>query len=279
MRFFGPSVSTFGYIPPRIQSTRHRSSRCSLSADGARTSGMWLSWLLDTLMQLRETGLVGQLCYALLLSAWTLACLPTTPIELAAGFIFPTGPAVVMSVLAKTCASMLGLFLGRQLLRSSVSSWVSRRFAVDGKLSKHLRHELTLRPLQTLGLIRSAPLPTPIKIYGISLLPAHLVPWRTYLGVVVTVNSVFSMIWALGGASASSLQDAVSGGNGSAHRLAAQAGAFSLLVFGMTHLARHAKAKLERPTSPRASPRARGEVGATPTRRSPRVRRARKVED
>ena len=78
---------------------------------------MWLSWLLDTLMQLRETGLVGQLCYALLLSAWTLACLPTTPIELAAGFIFPTGPAVVMSVLAKTCASMLGLFLGRQLLR------------------------------------------------------------------------------------------------------------------------------------------------------------------
>ena len=39
-----------------------------------------------------------------------------------------------------------------------------------------------------MSLLRAAPLPTPLKIYGLSLFPAELIPLTSYAGIAITFN-------------------------------------------------------------------------------------------
>ena len=52
----------------------------------------------------------------------------------------------------------------------------------------HLLRELREHPIQTMSLLRAAPLPTPLKIYGLSLFPAELIPLTSYAGIAITFN-------------------------------------------------------------------------------------------
>ena len=76
--------------------------------------------------------------------------------------------------------------------------------------------ELVLKrsPLRTMLVVRAAPLPIALKNYGMSALPAELVPLGTFAVATLGVNAPFSVAWTLTGSSASSLHDAIRNGNG-----------------------------------------------------------------
>ena len=110
--------------------------------------------VVTTLRWLKSLGFVGRCVYVLGLSLWTTLCLPTTPIELASGYIWPLWASTAMSVLAKTAGSLASLLLGRYLLRPLVTR------LTHGRMHGHLLKELRERPLQTMSLLRAAPLPS-----------------------------------------------------------------------------------------------------------------------
>merc|ERR1711988_1405928 len=90
-------------------------------------------------------------------------------------------------------------------------------------------------------------MPTPFKIYGLSLLPAELVPIQSYAIVALLINTAWSLLWSLTGSSARSLQDALSGKGGDSHsttalamKLISLAGMLGMFVF----FSRFAKARL-----------------------------------
>lgn len=63
-----------------------------------------------------------------------------------------------------------------------------QRFCISIPRHRHLLRELREHPIQTMSLLRAAPLPTPLKIYGLSLFPAELIPLTSYAGIAVTFN-------------------------------------------------------------------------------------------
>lgn len=72
---------------------------------------------------------------------------------------------------------------------ASVSARQRFRFRTHHKhRHNHLLSELREHPIQTMSLLRAAPLPTPLKIYGLSLFPAELIPLTSYAGIAITFN-------------------------------------------------------------------------------------------
>lgn len=166
--------------------------------------------VLDALQSLSSLGFAGQLGYVVGLTIWTILCLPTTPIELTAGFCFDQVTATVTSAAGKTLGNLLALILGRAYLQPFIMRQLSKRSG-GGGLHKHLLKELRERPLQMMSVLRAAPMPTPFKLYSLSLFPPELVTMRRYLGIAVVFNSMWSVVWTLAGSSAGSLADIVSG--------------------------------------------------------------------
>ena len=202
----------------------------------------FMATTLEVFKGLNSLGFAGRVGYVCGLSVWTLLCLPTTPVELAAGLSFPLVTCTAMSATGKTIGSLLALLLGRRLLKPLISrylaaeggggalhrsvlrvaSWQGHRpaawpprtnppgawlqvsvrgcgttvqrmpnacdFARSPPRHRHLLRELREHPLQTMSLLRAAPLPTPLKIYGLSLFPAELIPLTSYAGIAITFN-------------------------------------------------------------------------------------------
>ena len=72
---------------------------------------------------------------------------------------------------------------------ASVSARQRLRFRTLHKhRHNHLLRELREHPIQTMSLLRAAPLPTPLKIYGLSLFPAELIPLTSYAGIAITFS-------------------------------------------------------------------------------------------
>lgn len=205
----------------------------------------FISVMLMTLQRLASLGLPGRIGYTLGLSLWTLLCLPTTPVELAAGYIFSFKTSFSMSTMGKTGGSLAALLLGRNVLRPLIEKWLSK--GTSSSLHKHLIQELRDNPIITMSILRAAPLPTPFKIYGLSLFPAELVPFWTYAGIVTGFNALWSLVWVLTSSSASSLAEAVSGGSSSAGPLVAKISALVALLGMCTMFARYAKRRLQPP--------------------------------
>ena len=212
--------------------------------------------IVATLDGLKNLGVAGRVGYVTGLSAWTALCLPTTPIELASGFIFPLWMSTFMCVAGKTIGSLVALMVGRHLLKPLITRLLER--SSSSQLHQHLVSELKLRPIQTMSILRAAPMPTPFKIYGLALLPAELVPVSSYAAVALLINTAWSLVWSLTGSSATSLQDAVSGRGAGANsksalvvKLISLAGLLGTFVF----FSRFAKAQLMLPPK-RAKPAA-----------------------
>ena len=200
---------------------------------------------LRALGSLSSLGVVGRATYVIGLTIYTALCLPTTPVELAAGFVFPLREATTMSLLGKTFGNLLALLVGRWLLKPLVFNVLVR--SVGNRVYQHVVSEMHQRPIQTMSILRAAPLPTPFKIYGLSILPAQLVPMRTYAVIAVVFNSCWSLIWALAGSSA---QDAKHLGDSQKHAGLAVKLFFFVGLFGvLLQFARFAKAQLEPPES------------------------------
>ena len=119
--------------------------------------GAVLAPLTGVLVRLKSLGLIGKLGYGIGLSLWTLFCLPTTPIELAAGYIFPMVSSASISAVGKTAGNLAALVLGRRLLRPVLQRWLSR--SDGGTLHQHLLRELRENPIQTSAFRPASPPP------------------------------------------------------------------------------------------------------------------------
>ena len=107
--------------------------------------------VLDGLHWLSSLGVIGQCCYVVGLTIWTLLCLPTTPIEVTAGFCFDTAKSAIMSAGGKTMGNLAALMIGRRYFQPYIMRNFSRR---DGgsALHQHLLNELREHPIQTSAL-------------------------------------------------------------------------------------------------------------------------------
>lgn len=189
---------------------------------GAMGSPM-LDGVLSLFVFLQTQGSLGAFYYSLFLVLWTLVCLPTTPLEVAAGYIFRASPArsIAASIVGKSIGSILAFIVGRWVVarfalldERSAPSAGSAPTSVLGRarqLGRLLQAALLSRPVQTITMVRASPMPIAIKNYGLAALPEHVVPVRTFVLVTMCVNVPYSVAWSLTGSSASSLQDAISG--------------------------------------------------------------------
>uniref|UniRef100_A0A7S2DSW5 VTT domain-containing protein n=1 Tax=Haptolina brevifila TaxID=156173 RepID=A0A7S2DSW5_9EUKA len=191
---------------------------------------------------LESLGWAGQAVYVLGLGVYTMLCLPTTPVEVAFGFIFKAVPvrATGLSALGKTVGSIAALLVGRRLLKPLIERWAS---STGGPLRRRLIHELRNNPIQTMSLLRATPgLPTPFKVYGLCLFPSELVPVSTYAGIAITFNVAWSLVWSLAGSSARGMEDLSNGGGGGA--FATKVSILLVLFVLFTMFARYAKEQL-----------------------------------
>jgi len=128
--------------------------------------------------------------------------LPTTPIELSAGFMYGPVWGCIAGVTGKTVgcfiAYLIAKFLGKRM------GWTVTGFCGD-KLDKYMG-PLKTDPFKTMTGIRIAPLPLGLKNYGLALCEVPAIP---YVLASIVVNVPFSMMWATLGASCTSLQDAL----------------------------------------------------------------------
>ncbi|KAL1519711.1 hypothetical protein AB1Y20_023221 [Prymnesium parvum] len=198
-------------------------------------------------------GRVGLLAYTCFLCVWTTLALPTTPLEMIAGFTFTLAGSTVAGLIGKTCGSVLAFVIGRTLLGPCrrMMRWMRGKppLAVDevkmpsafgGKLEEALRQ----RPVQTICIIRVAPIPGGVKNFGLSLFPSSVVPLPTFVAVTLVTNAPFSFAWSLAGSSASNLQEAMSGGGEGAKKqqqLLMQLTALLVTLGVMAALTRHFK--------------------------------------
>ena len=99
--------------------------------EGIMTTG------LEVLKGLNGLGLAGRVGYVCGLGVWTLLCLPTTPVELAAGVSFPLLSCCAMSAAGKTVGSLVALLLGRRQLMVEVQLIMVRKMSlfIDQKLT------------------------------------------------------------------------------------------------------------------------------------------------
>ena len=211
-----------------------------------------LTSVVMVLTSLKSMGPLGRLGYVLGLAVWTFCCLPTTPIELASGFIFPLWASTLLSVAGKTTGSVLALLLGRRFLKPLVSRLLERSGSNAGHSSamhRHLVSELQKRPIQTMSILRAAPLPTPFKIYGLCMFQPELVPVNTYFVVALIINTAWSLVWSLTGSSASSLQEITEGRTDmSKGKLVAQGFAIASFLLAFGAFGRFAKAQMQPPS-------------------------------
>jgi len=175
-------------------------------------------------------GRLGLLVYSCFLSVWTTLALPTTPIEIIAGFSFSLFGSAIAATAGKTFGAVLAFLMGRWLAgpasrlltwfrggqqptRADAGSAGGTPSSLDG-FRRQLETSLRQRPVQTIGIIRAAPIPAAVKNYGLSLFPSSVVPLSTFGAVTFCMNMPFSLAWSLAGKSASNLQDAMSGNTG-----------------------------------------------------------------
>ncbi|KAG8468319.1 hypothetical protein KFE25_013402 [Diacronema lutheri] len=219
---------------------------------------MLLDAALRVFVFLQTQGRLGAVYYSAFLTAWTLCCLPTTPLEVAAGYTFTPALSIGASIVGKTTGSLVAFALGRALANrfsggrrvvASANAPATPRGALGRARAvlAHLQTALVSHPVQTIGMIRASPMPIALKNYGLAALPEHVVPSRTFCLVTVVVNVPYSVAWSLAGSSASSLQDAISGkarsGGGT---VALKVGALLALFAALTAFASRCQAELRR---------------------------------
>jgi len=215
-------------------------------------SSTMLDVVFHMFVHLQGKGALGAGYYCGFLTLWTMCCLPTTPLEIAAGFTFSPACSIVASIIGKSAGSVVTFALARR--------FASRFLAVEGacatrggggrlgrirELAWHLEAAVIARPVQTLAMVRASPMPIALKNYGLALLPARVVQLPTFALITLVVNVPYSIAWSLTGSSASSLQEALNGKPGNARGALVPKVALLLALFaGLALFARKAAAEL-----------------------------------
>eukprot|EP00300_Choanocystis_sp_HF-7_P007597 c15390_g1_i1.p1 GENE.c15390_g1_i1~~c15390_g1_i1.p1 ORF type:complete len:249 (+),score=31.62 c15390_g1_i1:162-908(+) len=128
----------------------------------------WLVPVNDTIMWSKAHQLEGSFGYTAFLTGWIIVCLPSTPLEVAAGFVFPFWVALAVVTVGKNLGSNISFLIGRLLGGDVVSRFLNNsKFAVLRGLEFAIREE----PYKTAGLVRVSALPIAVKNYGMAVLP------------------------------------------------------------------------------------------------------------
>lgn len=167
------------------------------SAEPAKGSAI-VDGFFQVLEAIERAGNVG---YVLLLCFFfVVVCLslPTTPIELSAGFLYGPVWGCTAGVIGKTVGCFIAYMIARVLGNK-------RGWKVPAALEPRLS-ALKSQPLLTMVGIRVAPLPLGLKNYGLAMCK---VPAVEYVLASLIVNIPFSCLWGSLGASCKSLKDAL----------------------------------------------------------------------
>lgn len=143
----------------------------------------------------------GNLGFALLLCFFcAVVCLslPTTPIELSAGFMYGSIWGCFAGVAGKTVGSFIAYMIARTVGEK-------RGWKVPEKIESYMS-ALREKPIITMVGIRVAPLPLGLKNYGLALCKVDAF---SYIVASLIVNTPFSVMWGSLGASCASLGDAL----------------------------------------------------------------------
>ncbi|KAL3911698.1 MAG: hypothetical protein SGPRY_008599 [Prymnesium sp.] len=114
-------------------------------------------------------GRLGLMAYSAFLCFWTTLALPTTPLEMIAGFNFSLAGSTVAGMVGKTCGSVLAFVIGRSMLGPGkrLLNWFQgkppKATRSPSSVEIALEDALRKRPVQTIGMIRVAPLPSALK--------------------------------------------------------------------------------------------------------------------
>lgn len=155
--------------------------------------------LLSQVMSLLEgAGPLGYMCFMLCFTAWVVVCLPTTPIEVAAGYMYGPVWGPMSGLLCKTVGSYVALISARLVGQR-------RGWTLPDRLKPKL-DMLNKQPVATMISIRLAPLPLAVKNYGLAFTD---VSSPAYIFAASVVNTPFSIMWGAIGASCPSLAEAL----------------------------------------------------------------------
>merc|ERR1712086_70994 len=174
---------------------------------GDRWKAMLLDVATSTLLWLQQMDqMTGAAAFYLFFVGWTMLCLPSTVVEISAGFLFPYPLALAVDVAGKSTGACISFQISRAL-GHRVQHWLS---TAQGRLLQ-LQTLIAHSPFTASCVIRAAPLPAPLKNYGMGLLPPSLLSTTVYNWSTFLTGIPFSMIWCYLGNSASSLQETLSG--------------------------------------------------------------------
>jgi len=150
--------------------------------------------------------LAGGFLYAMVLTLTATICIPTTPFELAAGYLFGFIAAIPISLTGKVLGSLISFALGKYVLFSCIKSWSFFKT----RLFKGLEHAIKSKPWHILTAARLSALPLSIKNYGLSVLGASWLPFS----VTTLLGSIpFTLTWSQIGSLSKDIQQASSGGH------------------------------------------------------------------
>lgn len=203
VRMSGSRLSrTRGALAPELRPSTSFAQTAVLAAVATGQSGTWSgAWLgvRDSIDALEHSGWPGHAVLMLAFSAWVCLSLPSTPMEVAAGFVYGPLGGFACGLSCKLAGSCTAFLVARQLGRRCGCQMPT---ALTTQLLM-----LHTRPVLTMVGIRLTPLPLGVKNYGLGLSQVPLLP---YLIAALAVDTPFSMLWASTGASCHSLADALS---------------------------------------------------------------------
>jgi uncharacterized membrane protein YdjX (TVP38/TMEM64 family) len=168
---------------------------------------------------IRNNRVVGALLFIPCEAIWVCSCVPTTPLELAAGYAFGVEFGFWVDTLGKLIGCVISFSLGRHCLREfAMRSCLSGEFgadllrAVDSSLAASPeKKDLSLpswESIQLLLLIQLAYIPVALKNYGLSLTTVSFGAFFA-TSLLGEMPSTFAIVWT--GASTADLVALLSG--------------------------------------------------------------------
>lgn len=159
--------------------------------------------VLDVVQAVQDHPL-GPFYYVLFMGVWVTMCLPITILEILPGFIFGAKTGILVSVCGKNLGNYMSFFLGRYVFKDYVKEKFFDAYPVLNAFSAAVAKE----PLKVAVLMRLAYLPMGMKNYGMSVME---IPWWKFGISCASTGLPFACIWSMIGASASHLEEIMSG--------------------------------------------------------------------
>lgn len=119
-------------------------------------------------------------CSSLMIAAWIVCMLPSTPIELVAAYVFDFGSAIAITYAGKVMGCLASFAIARSCGRRLCGNNLSKL-----KLLRAMECAISREPLRLCFLARASIIPIMLKNYGFGVLG---VPWRAFVPPLLLVE-------------------------------------------------------------------------------------------